>query len=76
MAAGLVAACLAMGLGALLGGFAPLALPISPSLVRRMSAFGSGVLIGAVLGVVLPEGTAFHLRFVPRPVPRCRPARL
>ena len=48
--------CASMFFGAFLSGFVPLACQMNPSKARLASVIGAGMLIGAALGVVLPEG--------------------
>lgn len=64
----LTAASLAMFVGCYLAGSIPLYLPLSESKTRSMSVFGSGLLIGTALAVILPEGLSMvqpHAHIMP-----------
>ncbi|XP_075245752.1 zinc transporter ZIP9-like [Convolutriloba macropyga] len=52
----LIWASIGMFVGCYLAGLIPLTLPLSESKTRSMSVFGSGLLIGTALAVILPEG--------------------
>ncbi|PWY97406.1 Zinc/iron permease [Testicularia cyperi] len=45
-----------MGVGTLLCGLLPLSLPLSRRMMRVLEVFGAGLLVGAAVTVVIPEG--------------------
>lgn len=56
--AALAVVCVAMACGTYLMGTLPLAFQLSRSGLRMLELWGSGLLLGAALTVVLPEGIA------------------
>lgn len=48
--------CIVLFAGALGAGLLPLSLRVSDAQLRTMTALGAGLLIGAALAVVVPEG--------------------
>ncbi|KAF6767400.1 Zinc/iron permease [Kalmanozyma brasiliensis GHG001] len=47
-----------MGVGTLVCGLAPLSLPLSHRMMRVLEVFGAGLLVGAAVTVVIPEGAS------------------
>ncbi|SPO21424.1 related to ATX2 - Golgi membrane protein involved in manganese homeostasis [Ustilago trichophora] len=47
-----------MGVGTLICGLLPLSLPLSHRMMRVLEVFGAGLLVGAAVTVVIPEGSS------------------
>lgn len=47
-----------MGVGTLICGLVPLSLPLSHRMMRVLEVFGAGLLVGAAVTVVIPEGSS------------------
>lgn len=57
-----------MGVGTLVCGLAPLSLPLSHRMMRVLEVFGAGLLVGAAVTVVIPEGSnALFSKVTPAP---------
>ncbi|CBQ68230.1 conserved hypothetical protein [Sporisorium reilianum SRZ2] len=57
-----------MGVGTLVCGLAPLSLPLSHRMMRVLEVFGAGLLVGAAVTVVIPEGSsALFSNVTPKP---------
>ncbi|TKY91039.1 hypothetical protein EX895_001038 [Sporisorium graminicola] len=57
-----------MGVGTLVCGLAPLSLPLSHRMMRVLEVFGAGLLVGAAVTVVIPEGAnALFANVTPQP---------
>jgi solute carrier family 39 (zinc transporter), member 9 len=52
----LVVMCLSMFFGSLLAGYVPLVVSFSDRMMKRLTIFGAGVLVGTALIVIIPEG--------------------
>ncbi|VDD76580.1 unnamed protein product [Mesocestoides corti] len=50
--------CILMFFGCYLAGYIPLAFNYSPSNLRIITIFGAGLLVGAALAIIIPEGVA------------------
>lgn len=63
-----------MGVGTLVCGLAPLSLPLSHRMMRVLEVFGAGLLVGAAVTVVIPEGSSALFSNVTPPSPSPSPS--